>query len=996
MKSRLHTPRSRRPTPTLLACALAGCLATLSPVALAQTTSATLRGSVTANAAPAAGATVTATNIETGFSRSVTAQANGAYVLNGLPPGVYRVDVSANGQTSSRTLTLQVGQTATVPLAVAGASTALDAVVVRGVSLPETKTSEVATYVTEKQIDALPQGSRNFLAFADTVPGMAFSQDNNGTTSTLRGGGQNSNAINVFIDGVGQKNYVVKGGITGQDSSRGNPFPQLGIAEYKVITSNYKAELDQLSSAAIVAVTKSGTNEFHGDVFIDYTDSGLREKRPVEIAAGAEADTFEKHYGFAIGGPIIKDVAHFFFTYEHKDFEQPVNFVLLSPFTIEDLPAQFQGLATATTTSPFEEDLYFGKVDWALSDEHLLEFTAKHRTENELTGIGNSNTIEYGTTRDVEDTRLDLRWLWSAENWLNDFHLTYEDAMFAPRAVTEAPGYILTDGDRGRVILNAGGGRDYQDKGQKGWAIQNDLTFNAFDWNGSHTIKMGGKFKLVEINAFEQQPFNPQFFYDINQDLSVPYFVQFGAVTGGGDRNITSRNRQLGLYIQDDWEVNEHLLLNIGVRWDYEVSPGYLDYETPAGLVTALRGWSNVHGPNVDYDIEDYISDGSSREAFKGAFQPRVGFSYDIDADQRHVIFGGAGRAYDRNLWDYLALEQSKSTFPTYEFQFNVPGHPCNLGGTCIAWDPSYLDPDNLAELVAANPNLGVEVNLMHNDLKTPYSDQFSLGMRNIFGMFGVQWNSSVTLLHVKSHDGIVFSLGNRWPDGSFRNPANPNATWGGQPWGFPIPGYGTLIKADNGIETKLDSVLLSLEKPYSEASGWGVTFAYTYSNAYENRNNAYNSDEHYIFDYPNPDEEGFHPSIGLPKHRLVATGIWDGPAGFTFSAKLALASGKPKEKLNCHDVPSFDNCFWDRFTPGYAIASKQLDLSAQKDWDFGEDMSLRFRADLLNAFDWHNWTDYDTWAGGPTDTNVNYGRRNGLGQEWPPRMLKLTLGFRW
>ena len=147
--------------------------------------------------------------------------------------------------------------------------------VVTGVALPETRTSEVATYVSAKQIDALPQGTRNFLAFADTVPGMQFSQDNNGNTR-LRSGAQNASAINVFIDGVGQKDYVLPGGVSGQDTSRGNPFPQSAIGEYKVITQNYKAELDQLSSAAIVAVTRSGSNEFEGSAFFDYTDTKWR------------------------------------------------------------------------------------------------------------------------------------------------------------------------------------------------------------------------------------------------------------------------------------------------------------------------------------------------------------------------------------------------------------------------------------------------------------------------------------------------------------------------------------------------------------------------------------------------------------------------------------------------------------------------------------------------------------------------------------------------
>jgi hypothetical protein len=159
---------------------------------------------------------------------------------------------------------------------------------------------------------------------------------------------------------------------------------------------------------------------------------------------------------------------------------------------------------------------------------------------------------------------------------------------------------------------------------------------------------------------------------------------------------------------------------------------------------------------------------------------------------------------------------------------------------------------------------------------------------------------------------------------------------------------------------------------------------------------NAYENDEHFNGDYATPGQNGFSRSLGLPRHRLVATGVVDGAWGITYSAKLALASGKPKEALNCHDVPNFDNCFWDPFTPGYAIASKQLDVAVQKNFSIGEDMDLRFRMDLLNAFDWHNWTDYDTWAGDPVNANKNFGNRNGLGIDGPPRTLKLTVGFNW
>lgn len=990
-----------RPIPSLLSVALASCLAISAPAVLAQSTSATVRGVVTANAAPAADAVITATNLANGFTSRATANANGTYILAGLQPGTHRIDVSAGGKTSSRTITLAVGQTVSLNLPVgdaAPASTTLGTVVVQGAALQESRTSEVATYISTKQIDALPQINRNFLAFADTVPGVVFSTDGNNSASKLTSGAQNSNAVNVFIDGVGQKNYVVKGGITGQDSSIGNPFPQLAIAEYKVITSNYKAEYDQVSSAVVSAVTKSGSNEFSGSVFYDYTNQGLRLSSLREKENGIKVDSREVQYGLAVGGPIVANQAHFFFTYEHKQIDRPVTgFSPGQGFSVDDLPPELAALASETTSAPFEEDLYFAKVDWVPSDNHLLELTAKYRTEDELTGLGGQNTASWGTNKTGDETRLDMRWQYSAASWLNDAHLTFEDASFGPRPATIGPGAIITNGfDQGRGILNTGGGRDFQDKGQKGWSIKDDITFYDIG-GGAHKIKAGFKYKVVEINAFEQQPYNAQFYYNIASSLTVPYQVQFGSPVGGIERDITSRNKQFGIYVQDDWDVNDRLQINMGVRWDYEQTPGYFDYVTPAGLAAALRAWPNLQAPGVDYNIEDYISDGSNREAFKGAFAPRLGFSYDLNADQRHVIFGGVGRSYDRNLWDYLALEQSKSTFPTYNYNFDVPGHPCTVGvGNCLAWDPAFFDQANLDALVAANQNLGAEVNLMNNDLKTPYSDQISLGMRNAFKLWGNDWNSTVTLSHVSSYDGIVFTLGNRFPGGTFRDPNCVGATWGCQPWGHPIPGYGTLIIATNGIETENNSLLVSLEKLYTDDSRWGFTMAYTYNDASENRGNAYNSDEHYSFDYPNLDDVNITRSLGLARHRMVATAIWGTATGFTLSTKLILASPAPKEALNCHDVPDFNSCFFDPFTPRNDIGFKTWDVALQKEWATYGDTKFRVRADIINLMNWYNFTDYDTWRGGPTDTNANFGNRNGNGTASPPRTVKLTAGFSW
>ena len=990
---RYRNPRVTNAKRHILGAALASCLLMMATGADAQSASSTLRGRVTAEAAAAPGAEVVVTNTATGLTRRTLSGEDGGYSIAGLPPGTYQVEVAAGGASSRQTITLQVAQTATVNLGVAAGATptdttTLDSIEVVGTNVQEVKTSEISTYITPQQIDALPQVSRNFLAFADIVPGMKFEEGTDGSTK-LRGGAQNSNAINVYIDGVGQKNYVLKGGVSGQDSSRGSPFPQSAIGEYKVITQNYKAEFDQVSSAAVVAVTKSGTNEFDGNVFYDRTSDSWRATRPIERAPG-KTPSREEQYGASFGGPIVRDLLHFFVSYEAKDRIDPRDVTLGENINVSQLPPDIAALL-GSTGAPFNMDLYFGKLTWSPDESNLVELTAKHRTESEITGLGGVNASTYGTSKDNEETRVDLRYQYSAENWLNDAHITFEDAFYQPRPLTIGPGFNYVTPDR-RAVLNLGGGRDYQDKGQKGYSFQDDLTFFA----GDHTFKGGLKYKSVEINAFEQQPYNPQYIFRIN-DLAAGYDapseVQFGApVPGAGDRDITTKNKQFGIYFQDDWEVNDKLTLNLGLRWDYEDSPGYLDYAPRPELVAALRGWSNIQ--NTDYDIEDYIGNGSNRDAFKDAWQPRIGFSYDLFADQRHVLFGGLGRSYDRNLWDYLALEQSKGTFPAYTYTFDAPSNPdCATQANCLgAWNDSYLDPNVLAALVAANPNLGGEIQLNNNNLKTPYSDQLSFGIRNTIG----QWNSSVTLSHIRSKDGIVFSLGNRWPDGSYRNPARPGATWGSQPWDFPIPGFGRLILADNGIETKSNALLISLDKPFTEESNWGTTVALTFTDAKENRTNAGAADEHGLFDYPNLDGARWNRAVGTPRSRLVATAIVGVPWDMRLSGKLTLESPVVKEGINCYNAVSFDNCYFDSFEVDGTFGHRQFDLSLTKDFAFGEDYSANFRIDALNVFNHTNYLDYDTWRGGPGEPNANFQVRNGLGTAWPPRMVKVSVGFNW
>jgi len=536
--------------------------------AAAQLSTSTIRGHVTGPSAP--GARVSATNVATGFSARATVGTDGAYSLTGLPPGTYRIEVAGQGfDQKTQDYTVQVGQTAELDISVGPTVAKVDTIVVSGNRLLETKTSEIATYITPRQMERLPQVTRNFLAFADLAPGVQFVTNSDGSTR-LQGGAQNATGVNVFIDGVSQKNYVLQGGITGQDSSRGNPFPQSAISEYKVITQNYKAEFDQVSSAAITAVTRSGTNEFHVDGFYDHTSQSWRAATPAELKAGGnKTESKQDQYGLTLGGPIIQDRMHYFFSYEGKDNKDPKTVVLGGGASPSLLPPDVAS-QVGPTNAPFKEDLVFGKIDWQVDDSQYLELTAKYRKEHELTNVTGQNAQSWGTLKENNETRLDLKHQWTTDRWMNEGHVTYEDAYWRPRPNSSGNGSIFETGG-GAAIINVGGGRDFQNKGQKGWSLQDDLTLTPIDWKGSHVFKVGAKVKWVTLDAQELSPVNPQFHYDVAYSTTVPYRVEWGVPVGGvGNGKATSKDTQFGLYAQDDWEVNRNLTLNAGVRWDYE------------------------------------------------------------------------------------------------------------------------------------------------------------------------------------------------------------------------------------------------------------------------------------------------------------------------------------------------------------------------------------------------------------------------------------------
>ena len=972
-----------------LAALVSGVFATRLHVALpvaAQLSTATIKGQITTDNRPAApGLAVIAVNRANGNTYQASTLADGSYVLPGLAPGSYEIRVTGPGGTArTEVVTVQVGETASLDLALGTVATQEVITIVGSALRKDVRSSELGTNVSSKMIETLPQTTHNFLSSADLAPGVAFITDAGGNTK-IQAGAQNFDHVNVFIDGVGQKNNILRGGLTGQDSSRGNPFPQSAIAEYKVLTQNYKAEYDQVSSAAISAVTKSGTNELHGEAYIDRTGTNWRTKTPFEKeneAAGVPLPPSKKYeYGVSLGGPIVQDRVHFFMAYDGKDIEDSRT---VTPRALELLPTSAgivpQLIASqGSTIEKFKEHLLFGKVDAQLdADQRLTGSFLVRRESDHLPEDRNLSAPGNVKDRKNDETKFDLKHEWAFGSWLSEARVGYEEATWNPHSASTEPfiKYKVSNSltnqalNNSRDVLFTGGSPDAQKRGQEGTYISEDLTFTG---RPGHTIKGGVRLKDMKYDlsgtAFGVDTVETL----IDRVTGQSYFNGTSCIgTNVTNNGLTSdqcritraipgaavnfRNNQIGLYLQDDWEINRRLEVNIGVRWDVETNMLNNDYVTPADRVAAIYG---VDGPRYGItpppgqtyaqslarggvDIDKYIAHGD-RKVYKGAIAPRLGASYDIFGDRNSVVFAGLGRSYDRTMANHALDELQKNQQP------------------------------------------GGEIWLINNDFKMPFADQFTVGLRQGIG----RWNAEVAFSEVYAKNQFVWFLGNRDANGGFATQSPIDPLWGGP------NGYGSLILGDFVGKTKTDSLFAKLEKPYSTSSHWGLNIAYTYSDA-KTTHREWNND---IFDftYGKPGQGGWHPSTLVDKHRVVVAGVLDLPWGITGATKAIWASGNPRRIVDCHT--GFSNCVT---VEGDAPSFRQVDVSLSKEFAWGMHRFL-VRADVLNVFDTVNYGGFDDFGGGPVGPggtansiggdNLNLGHPNSIRGD--PRTFRVMLSYR-
>jgi carboxypeptidase family protein len=607
----------------------------LCPAAFGQSITATLQGRVTDNSgAVVPRATVTATNTDTGLSRSVTSDATGEYSIASLPVGNYKVGVKAGTfQEQTRSMPLTVGQSATLDFTLTPGQIEEQLSVTTEAPLVETTRTSTDTVIEQAQIKNLPVNGRQFIDFALLAPGVTIGDTTSGSTDViiepvtkLSFAGQNIHYNFIAVDGA--DNISTASGVQKTTPSTD------AVREFRVVNNTYNVEAGRAVGGIVNIITKSGTNDVHGSVYDFLRNNAFDAKS--ELAAPGLNKLQQNQFGFTLGGPIKKNRTFYFGNYEgQRRNENPYyNSVILANLTqINTFKANF-GLAPEqlNVNRKSDYDNFLIKLDHSFSD-HQYVFLRYFFNDGRLTNVSPLND-GFDLPSGFKDNNLrDQSLVGSLTSTLtshlvNELRMQYGHRTFDFPTVTTQPHLeVLNTFTAG---VNRGNPDFYQES-------RTEIVDNVTWQHGKHTLAFGGDFSHVDtlesfplFYPFEadfgclfaaQCPFSleagaPQVLFF--ERFRAPNFTEptFNTSVFQGQKISDAVRHQAegdtphnygGLYLQDTWQVRNNLSFNAGLRYQYETFP------------------SNV-------------LDGQKAE-----FDPRAGFAYHFGGKYNVVLRGGAG-----------------------------------------------------------------------------------------------------------------------------------------------------------------------------------------------------------------------------------------------------------------------------------------------------------------------------------------------------------------
>src|SRR5438067_4018827 len=689
---------------------LVSCVAAISVSALAQSqaNSGNIEGRVTdQNGAVVPNATVTATNEATGLAKTATTNQDGDYRIILLQPGAYLVKASASGfQHSPLRVIITVGSERQLDISLSVAAANIEPVIVSdNAPLVETTRTSVSTTINQQSIDNLPINGRNFQDFATLSPAVV--RDPRG--GDLSVGGQRGTFNSLQVDGVDNNNTFF-----GQAFGRGGvrppyQFSEESVQEFQVNQNGFSAEFGRAGGGVINVVTKSGTNEFHGGAFEYFRDEALNANDPIvkanQFRAGQpnrRAKLQINQFGGRLGGPISKNRAFFFFTYDGQRASVP---------QVMDVPNIGAAPAAARTVLvPLihayaigrKQDVFLGKSDIKINGGNQLALRFNHQGFNGKNNENNgplSAEEHSGDSNVKSDTFSTTLTSTLRNNVINEFRLQLARDREPGLANSASPEAVIGTGAGTNLSI---GRNNFSPRETTIKRIQ--FIDNVSYLRGRSNWKVGLDFNFDRIFNFFPGIFSGSYTFPsytaFASNTPSAYTQNFpGAGTTGGTThpNIS----EYAFFGQNDFHWNSKLTLNLGLRYDYQ-------------------GLACPPIKNPDPLLATFNIDTSTCPKDKNNFAPRTGFSYAID--EKTVIRAGFGLFYNRTPAIVVGTAHSQNGIQVTGVNLNT----AQIAAAGFSY-PTILTAPPAG--TSANPNLFV----FAKDYVQPYVEQGRLGFERQF-----------------------------------------------------------------------------------------------------------------------------------------------------------------------------------------------------------------------------------------------------------------------
>lgn len=690
-------------------------------------TSATLSGRVEdARGAVVSGANVMAIHRETNQQHTVTSDAEGRYRFPYLRIGDYDLKVDAPGFSSvTRQLTLLVGQSFDLPLKLEVAGVSAQVNIGSDVPIVETVRTQITETIHPREINELPLNGRNYLDLALLVPGV--SPTNTGSNQRFA---ETSAVPGQGISIAGQRNlynsFIVDGVSANDDAAdlTGTYYSQEVVDQFQVVTSGGIAEFGRASGGVVNILTKSGTNDFRGDIYGFLRNQRFDARNP--LAATKDLLT-QAQYGVSLGGPLRRNRTFFFSNFEQtrRNYSAvltiPVGAVnsINNRLRVVSYPGSL--VTSGVVPASFDTTNFFTRVDHSINEHNQLSarYSLYHIEAVNSRSVGGLNAVSRGTGLKDNDQNVVVSNVTTfSSRTLNEARFQYTNSRLdAPVNDEVGPAVNITG------IANFGTATVSP--------LARDINLleavdNVSTQRGDHSLKFGGDFLYNRVNiVFPGAVQGVYLFGSLNNFLNGEYINYQQAF---GVPSQFQSNPNFGVFVQDEWRLRPDLTVNAGLRYDIQDLPDPIQTDT------------------------DNIA-------------PRLGIVY-APGDRKTVIRTSFGLYYDRIPLRATsnALQRDGSKFLVVQLSPTQPGAP--VFPNVLALQPATLP---------TKPN----ITRIDPNIETSYSQQANLQIeRELPGNAVV----SIGYLHVRALH-VILSRNVNVPtvpvSAGIPNLGRPDPNWG-------------------------------------------------------------------------------------------------------------------------------------------------------------------------------------------------------------------------